>query len=125
MYHAHKSDLGTIKLKLATPILEFGTSKQSGVDPVGRTVKVSTNIHLVEMGLVRSVDCEHGVRMDWFVPAPAICLVGQVGIIVLQQYTAKKTNIPYNVSMYMCMIYFHLARLEINLMTGSKICLYS
>jgi hypothetical protein len=99
MYVVHKSDSGTIKLKLATPILEFGTAKQSGVDPVGRTVKASTNIHLVEMGLVRSVDCEHGARIAWFVPAPATVLEQNVlPRNVLHYKTSFLQNVlPHNV----------------------------
>jgi hypothetical protein len=63
------SNLDTVKLKLATSILEFGAAKPSSVVPMGITVKASANIHLAGIGLVGSVDCEHGARMDRFAPA--------------------------------------------------------
>jgi hypothetical protein len=63
------------------PILEFGAAKPSGAVPVGRMVKASTNTQLARMGLVKPVDCEHGERMDQFVPARAACPIGQVGRI--------------------------------------------
>jgi hypothetical protein len=43
------SNLETVKLKLATSILEFGTAKPSSVVPMGRTVKV----------------CKHPAGGDW------------------------------------------------------------
>jgi hypothetical protein len=43
----------TQKLKLAAPVLEFGTAKSIGAVPVGRTVKVSANIQLVRIGVVK------------------------------------------------------------------------
>jgi hypothetical protein len=61
----------TVKLILATPIIEFETVKPRGVVPVERKVKVSSDIQLVRIGLTKSVDCKHGNRMDWFVPARA------------------------------------------------------
>jgi hypothetical protein len=60
MYHVYISDSETVKLMLATPILEFETAKQSGAVPVERTLKASANIQLVRIGLVNSVNCEHG-----------------------------------------------------------------
>jgi hypothetical protein len=65
MYHVYTvyiSDPETAKLRLATAILDFGTAKPSGAVPVGRTVKASTNIQLVSIGLAKSVDCEHGTE---------------------------------------------------------------
>jgi hypothetical protein len=56
----------TVKLKLATQ------AKPTSAIPMGRTVKASTNIQLVRIGLVISVDCEHGDRIDRLVPAPEI-----------------------------------------------------
>jgi hypothetical protein len=57
----------------------LGTAKPSGAIPMGITVKVSTSIQMVKIGLVKSVDCEHGNRMDPFVPVPAIRPIAQVG----------------------------------------------
>jgi hypothetical protein len=105
-------------LKLATPILEFGTAKPSVVDPMGRTVKVSVNIQQVGIGLVRSVDCEYRARTHWFMPAPATCPVAQVGIIVLHLSCAAK-------KCYVCLIYFlFFRRFKIKHTRGSEICLY-
>ncbi len=79
-----------MKLRLATPILEFGTVKPRGVIPVGRKVKVSSDIQLVRIGLTKSVDCKHGTRMDWFMPAPATCLAAQEGRIIVHRFTTKR-----------------------------------
>ncbi len=68
--------------------MEFSSVKPSGVIPVGRTVKASTNIQLERIALVKSVNCEHGDRMDQFAPAPATCPVTQVGRIISHQYAA-------------------------------------
>jgi hypothetical protein len=57
---------------------------------MGITVKASANIQLVGIGLVRSVDCEHGARMDRFALARATCQVAKVGMIVVYGYAAKK-----------------------------------
>jgi hypothetical protein len=46
-------------------------------------VKASINIEPVRIGLARSVNCEHGSRMDLFAPAPTIHLVGQAGYNVM------------------------------------------
>ncbi len=73
-----------------------------------------------------TVDCEHAAWMDRFTHAPAACLVAQAGTIVVHQYTARrKLKCPYNIIMYiyvvyMCLIYF-LPRLKINHMTGREI----
>jgi hypothetical protein len=69
------------KLKPYAPILEFGTAKPRGVIPVKRTVKAFKNTPAGEMGLVKSVGCEHWGRIDQFVPAPATRPVAQVGIL--------------------------------------------
>jgi hypothetical protein len=50
VYVYHISDLETVKLTLGTLILEFGTAKPSSAVPVGRTVKVYTNIQLARIG---------------------------------------------------------------------------
>jgi hypothetical protein len=56
-----------LKLKPATPILEFGIAK---VNWFPWTVKVSVNTLASEKGLVKkSVCCEHGDRMDEFASA--------------------------------------------------------
>jgi hypothetical protein len=89
-YCVNKSDPETVKLKLAAPILDFGTIKPSGAVPLGRTVKASTNIQLVRIGLVNSVDCEHGYKMGWFVPPTAAWPVAQVGRIIVHCYYAKR-----------------------------------
>jgi hypothetical protein len=70
-----------LKLKIAALILEFGTAKPSGALPAGSTVKASTNIPAGEMGLVKSVGCEHGDRMDQFVAAPTTPPVTQIGLL--------------------------------------------
>jgi hypothetical protein len=102
-YHVYVSDPETVKLKLATPILESGTAKPNNVVPMGRSVKVSTTIQLVRIGLVKSVDCEYGTRMDRFAFAPATRPAAQVGIIVVHQYTTKKKlKYPHNISRYIC-----------------------
>jgi hypothetical protein len=63
MYRVCINGPETVKLDLATLILEFGTAKRSSVITVGRTVKASTNIQLVRTGLVKSVDFEQGDRI--------------------------------------------------------------
>ncbi len=68
MYHVYISDPETVKKKLDTPILEFVTAKPSNVVHMGRTEWASTNIQLVRIPLVKSVDCEHGSKMDRFWP---------------------------------------------------------
>jgi hypothetical protein len=95
-----------VKLKLATPILEFLTAKPSNVVPVERTVRTSTNVQLVRTGLIKSVDCKHGTRMDQIAPAPVTHPVAQVGIIVIHQYATKKKKLicPLNISMYILCI---------------------
>ncbi len=45
-------------------------------------MKESRNTLAGEMGLVKSVGCEHGDGMDQFVPAPATRLVAQVGLLL-------------------------------------------
>ncbi len=59
-----------LKLKPAALILEFGTAKPSGEIPVGSTVKASTNTPAGEMGLEKSVDCDHENRIDQFLAQP-------------------------------------------------------
>jgi hypothetical protein len=89
MYRVCINGPETLKLDLATLILEFGTAKPSCVITVGRTVKASTNIQLVRTGLVKSVDYERGDRMNWFSPAPGTRLVAQAGKIIVHRCTAK------------------------------------
>ncbi len=62
-----------------------------------RTVKVSTNIQLVRIGLVKSVDYKYGDRME------SVC--------------ACTSNTPL-LCLYVCLIYFFLCRLNINHMMG-------
>ncbi len=47
--------------------------------PWEEMVKVSVNIQLVRIGLVTSVDWEHGTTMDCITPAPTKYPLTQVG----------------------------------------------
>jgi hypothetical protein len=93
--------------KVSHPNMKFGTAKPSGAIPMGRTVKASTNIQLVRIGLVISVDYEHGDRIDRLVPAPAIRSVTQVGRIIVHRDAAKEEQIflLYNISVSLLFIY--------------------
>jgi hypothetical protein len=57
MYHVYSyiCDPETVKLKLVTPILEFGTAKQSRCSSHGKNSEWSANIQLVRIGLVKIV----------------------------------------------------------------------
>ncbi len=60
-----KCDLNSVSYEFA---LESGAAK-AGRFPWNETVKVSINIWLVRIGLVISVDWEHGTGMDYTTPA--------------------------------------------------------
>jgi hypothetical protein len=61
----------------------LGTAKPSGAILMGRTVKVSTSIQMVKIGLIKSVDCAHEDRLDRFAPVPATHPIAQVGRIIV------------------------------------------
>ncbi len=70
-----------------------------------RRVKASTNTLAGEMGLAKSVGCDHGDGMDQLAPAPATSPVAHVGLLLSDRAQKRELNIPV-ILVYICLIYF-------------------
>jgi hypothetical protein len=59
-------------------VLESGAARQARISRE-ETVTASINIQLVRIGLVISVDWQHGTGMNHIAPASTACPMAQVG----------------------------------------------
>jgi hypothetical protein len=82
--------------------LGSGTVKTGVIMPMGEAMRAPRNIQLVRVGLVISVDWEHGTGVDHIVKAPATLPRLKQVIIVLINTDLKKRVLYFAYSVPLC-----------------------